>query len=191
MKPTPAGKEKVVFQGKIFEIIHQPMKLGKKIVQFEIARRSPGLRLLIINENKILLTKEFRYEQKEWDYRLPGGKVFDTLEEYNSVLGKKEDILKKAQRVAKKECEEETGLIPLTLKHIHTTALAATLDFRLYYFVVEKFKPGNDGQKLEEGEEIKPEWYTFEHVRKMCLNGAVKEDMSVAVLLRFLANLEK
>ena len=92
MKPTPAGKEKVVFQGKIFEIVNQPMNLGGKIVQFEIARRSPGIRLLIVDKNKILLAKEFRHEQKEWDYRLPGGKVFDTLGEYNTALGKKADI---------------------------------------------------------------------------------------------------
>ncbi len=186
MKPTPAGKENVVFQGKIFEIVNQPMNLGGKIVQFEIARRSPGIRLLIIDKDKILLTKEFRHEQNEWDYRLPGGKAFDTLGEYNYALSKNEDIVKKAVIAAKKECEEETGLIPLTLKHIHTTAPAATLDFKLYYFLVEKFKLGREGQKLEDGEDIKPEWFSFEQVRKMCLNGAIKEDMSVAVLLKFL-----
>jgi hypothetical protein len=39
------------------------------------------------------------------DYRLPGGKVFDTLKEYNEH---KDDIEKYALLSAKRECEEET-----------------------------------------------------------------------------------
>ena len=58
------------------------MKLGDKKMTFEKARRAPGVRLLIIKKNKILITKEYRDEIGEFDYRLPGGKVFDKLEEY-------------------------------------------------------------------------------------------------------------
>jgi hypothetical protein len=45
------------------------------------------VRIIIQNEEKkILLTKEFRYELDAYDWRLPGGKVVDTLDEYLSIL---------------------------------------------------------------------------------------------------------
>jgi 8-oxo-dGTP pyrophosphatase MutT (NUDIX family) len=85
------------------------MKMGDTERIWEIARRSPGVRLILRDGDKILLTKEYRKELDAVDYRLPGGKVFDTLEEYNAY---KQDIEKYALRAARRECEEETGLIP-------------------------------------------------------------------------------
>ncbi len=43
---------------------------------FETAVRSPGVRLIIVKDNQMLITKEFRGELDDYDYRLPGGKVF-------------------------------------------------------------------------------------------------------------------
>ncbi|MEI8091899.1 MAG: hypothetical protein WCG98_06930 [bacterium] len=52
-----------------------------------------------------MLTKEFRKELDDFDYRLPGGKVFDTLNEYNEH---RDDIANYALTAVKRECEEET-----------------------------------------------------------------------------------
>jgi 8-oxo-dGTP pyrophosphatase MutT (NUDIX family) len=49
---------------------------------------------------------------------LPGGKVFDTLIEYNK---NKKDIKKYALVAAKRECEEEVGLIPKSPKLYHVS----------------------------------------------------------------------
>ena len=68
--------ENIVFRGKIVEVVQDAKR--------EFARRSPGVRLLIIKGNQTLLTKEYREEIKSFDYRLPGGKVFDTLVNYNN-----------------------------------------------------------------------------------------------------------
>lgn len=65
--------------------------------------------MIVCDKNKILLTKEYRKELKGVDYRLPGGKVFDTLAEYNK---NKKNIKKYALIAAKRECEEEVGLVP-------------------------------------------------------------------------------
>ena len=75
-------KETSLFRGKIIEVVEKDIE-GRK---FEIARRSPGVRIIIRDGNKILITKEYRYEHNSYDYRLPGGKVFDTLEEFNSKI---------------------------------------------------------------------------------------------------------
>jgi ADP-ribose pyrophosphatase len=181
---SSSGKEKVIFQSKKFEIILQPMKIGKKIVEFDIARRPPGVRLLIIKNRKILLTREFRSELNGYDYRLPGGKVFDTIEEYRAALRKNNNIMKYATSAAKKECIEETGLRPLKMKHIHTTPPGSTVIWDLFYFLISDFKV--EKQNPEIGEVIRPEWHTFEDVKKMCLDGRIQEDRTVALLLRFL-----
>jgi 8-oxo-dGTP pyrophosphatase MutT (NUDIX family) len=64
--------------------------------------------LLITKGNSILLTKERRQEHNAYDYRLPGGKVFDTLAAFNEKLAQGEDIFTYAEIAAKKECKEET-----------------------------------------------------------------------------------
>ena len=148
---------------------------------FEYAERSPGVRLLIVKGKKILLTKEYRTEVRKYDYRLPGGKIFDTFEEYQQG---KQHLLKHAITAAKRECQEETGLIPLHSKHLSTAHAGATIIWDLYYFLVDRFNRGK--QKLGKDEDIVPEWKTFAEVKKLCLTGQIAEDRTVGVLLRFL-----
>ena len=183
-KLKPIGKEQILFEGKTFEIINQPFKAGGKLKNLEIARRSPGVRLIILKNNKILLTKEYRVELKNYDYRLPGGKVFDTLEEYKKALKSKTDILKFAIEAAKKECLEETGLIVKKIKHYHTSHAGQTIVWDLFYFIVYDFEKSR--QNLEFGEVIHPEWKTFDEVKDFCFNNKIKEDRSVGILLKFL-----
>ncbi|MFH1127587.1 MAG: NUDIX domain-containing protein [archaeon] len=185
--PKPAGDEKVVYSGRIFEVVRQPMNVGGKMVEFEIVRRSPGVRLLIVKESKMLLVREYRSELRGFDFRLPGGKVFDSLAEYKRALDAGVDVMGYARDAAKKECLEETGLIAKRVEHIHTTASGATVVWDLFYFVVDDFCESKSGSQPEDGEVIHPEWKTFDEVRKMCLDKEVKEDRSVAVIFRFLS----
>jgi hypothetical protein len=46
------------------EVVHQLVKIDGQELIFEIAKRSPGVRLIICDKNKILLTKEYRTEYK-------------------------------------------------------------------------------------------------------------------------------
>lgn len=179
-----SGPEKITYSGKIFQVIEQPMICDGCNKIFELARRSPGTRLIIIrNNNEMLITKEFRGEHNGVDYRLPGGKVFDTLEEYKNHLD--EDLLPYAKVAAKKECLEETGLIPKNIKHFATSKAGATVEWDLYYFMVDKFEENPEGQHLEEGEDIEIEWKTFAEVKKLCAEGLINEDRSVGVLFKF------
>ena len=174
--------EKILYEGKIFEVLQYPMKVGTKEVMFEKVRRSPGTRLLIVKKNKILLTKEYRHELKKNDYRLPGGKVFDTLKEYHQA--KDRDITQEALRAAKKECLEETGLSPTKIILFDILRAGATIEWDLFYFLVTEFEVKE--QKLEEGEQIQVEWKTFSEAKHMCLNKEISEDRTIGVLLRFL-----
>lgn len=189
--PNAAGDEKIAYSGRIFEVVKQPMKVGGKIVDFEIARRSPGVRLLIVRDGKILLVKEFRTEHNGFDYRLPGGKVFDSIKDYKKALDGGKDILKYAVEAARKECLEETGISAKRIEHIHTARCGASVSWDMYYFLVENFEERDGRQSLEDGEIIFPVWKTFDEAKQLCLNGDVKEDRTVGVLLRFLLGWQK
>ncbi len=177
-------KEKIIFQWKIIEVVHQLVKLDWQELVFEIARRSPGVRLIVCDKNKILLTKEYRKELKVRDYRLPGGKVFDTLSEYNKH---KKDIKKYARIAAKRECEEEVWLTPQDAKLYYVSTAWATVERDLYYFIVTKFISHVKWQQLEVGEYIDVEWKTKKEILALIKKWDMHEDRSVGVLLRYLS----
>lgn len=178
--------EKILFEGKTFEILNKNYRHGSRNFSVEIARRSPGVRLLILKNSRMLLIKEYRYELNDYDYRLPGGKVFDSLKEYNEKMRNTSSILHYATEAAKKECLEETGLIVKNIKYIITSNAGLTVRWDLFYFVVDDFEQNKTGQALGENEEIYLEWKTFDKVKEMCLNNKIKEYRSVGVILSYL-----
>ena len=188
-KEMERGEEKIVYQGKIIEVVQQGFGTGKDERIFEFARRSPGTRLIIpTQDRKFLVTKEFRHELNDYDYRLPGGKVFDTLKEYNQFLKLGDDILGKAKIAAAKEALEEVGIIVKDMVHFSTSKAGATVVWDLFYFVVTEYEKHESGQHLERGENIEVMEITRDEAREICLDGRMKEDRSVAAVLRFLDN---
>ena len=190
----PIGVPQEKFRGHLIRISTQRMKLrsGKELV-FEMAERPPGVRILVTDGTRILLTKEWRSESNDWDYRLPGGKVFDSVDEYlqGTSTGNIDDF---ARDTAKKELKEETSL-DLSLDsfgQIHRSICGATIVWDLYYFLVKL--PKEQVRELDaittlEGEQTHPQWFSFDDVRKLCIDGHVREDRTVGVLFRYLESM--
>ncbi|MCK4884413.1 MAG: NUDIX domain-containing protein, partial [Candidatus Diapherotrites archaeon] len=181
--------EKTLYNGKIFETITQEWVIESNnnktnTINIEIVRRSPGVRAIAIKDNKILLNREYRLEHDGFDYRLPGGKVFDTLEEYTDKSDT--DIIKHASDAVKKELLEEAGLVAKTVNYINCTKAGATIIWDLYYFEIPDFEISKNGKNLEENEIIHSEWKSLDEVEQMCINGDIQEDRSIGVLLRYL-----
>ncbi|OGG53353.1 hypothetical protein A2851_00030 [Candidatus Kaiserbacteria bacterium RIFCSPHIGHO2_01_FULL_53_29] len=184
--PIPSGPEKVTYQGKIIEVVEQPMRVGEKTINFEFARRAPGTRLIIpTHDGKIILTKEYRPEIKDYDFRLPGGKVFDTLKEYNSFLKTNGDIKAKAHEAAVKEAREEVGIVAGDAELFGISKCGTTVEWDLYYFVVRSYTE-ETGQDLEAGEDIAVVPTTLANAKEMCLDGRIQEERSALMLLRYL-----
>jgi len=101
--------------------------------------------MIIAKDGKLLLLREYRYELKREDYRLPGGKVFDALESFVSFQG---DILNAAEDALKKEAEEEAGILVEPFSFLGKSLCGATIEWDLYYFEVSQFKQ-LPSQKLE------------------------------------------
>ena len=51
---------------------------------------------------------------------------------------------------------------------------------------MKEFEKNQQGQELEEGEDITVERKTREEVKELCLQGEIREERTVGVLFRFL-----
>ena len=176
--------EKITHKGKMIEVVQRDVEQNGKVKTFEFARRSPGTRLIIVDGENILLTKEFRHEVGGYDYRLPGGKVYDSLEEYNTALVSGVEIVEVAKQAAIKEAMEEVGIEVKDISFFHKSVCGATVVWDLFYFVVKDFEKTK--QNLEDGEDISVVEVSKEKVKSMCLSGEIGEERSALVLFRYL-----
>lgn len=81
---NPTGHEVILGEGQILELLAFEVEVNGKKKMFERARRPPGVRVIVAREVHILLSREYRREQGKYDYRLPGGKVMDTISEFRA-----------------------------------------------------------------------------------------------------------
>lgn len=183
---SPNEQEKIVAKGNIFELVHTTQPDGRV---FERARRAPGVRVIIYNakHDMVLLTREFRSELNGWDYRLPGGKVFDLLDEYAAFRDSGQDISVPAAEKARAESLEEAGVVVNHLEHVATSNLGATAEWDLYVFETSDWHESPEGQHLEAGEQIEANnWYSYKEVEDMILDGKMQEERIALILLRWL-----
>lgn len=119
--------EKVLFEEGIFEFVSEEkcyvINSNKRNIKRTFVRRPPGVRAIIINnKDEILLSREYRYELELFDYRLPGGKVFDSLDEYKKSMANN-NVLENAYKAVAKEVREEVG-ISVRKPVLYTTSYA-------------------------------------------------------------------
>lgn len=177
----PELTDKIAFSGKIGEVVHTEQPDGRV---FERYRRPPGTRIVVISaDGKILITKEHRGETGNIDLRLPGGKVRDSLAAYKKLLKSGQDIIEAAKEAAVKEVLEETGLIVKNIEFLTKANAGATVEWDLYYFLVNEHEDNPEGQKLEPGEDITVSWMDPSEIRQAILAGTMQEWRSVGVLL--------
>jgi len=189
--------EKIIYQGKIVELVEYPIEHDGNIKIFEKARRSPGVRLMIETpEGNFLLNKEKRHELGlAEDLRLPGGKVFDSLTAYNEFLSNQNDeneLLEKAKDAAIKEAKEEVGIIVKDIEFLYVSKCGATMEWDLYYFVVKSYEKSEkelgDTEHLEIVDTVE---ISKTELKEKALSGEMSEDRSVAVVLKYLHSKEK
>lgn len=72
-----------------------------------------------------------RHELKGYDLSAaPGGKVFDSLNEYSTFMQSDEDIAGAVLAAAAKEAREEVGVDPRTSEIFHKSVAGATMEMR-------------------------------------------------------------
>ncbi len=180
------------FSWKIVKIVHQDMKKWDNQITYEWAERSPWVRCIIVNTHwDICISKEHRTELNSWqwwyDYRLPWGKVFDSLSEYEDFLASWWSILNACMEACEREAKEEVGVTSKSLRHVHTSWCGTTMRRDLYYFQLTDIKIGT--QELDGMEHIEFDRYSKEQVIELCLHWKIHEDRSVATLFRYIHSL--
>lgn len=179
-------EEEIFAQGRLFELVHIEQPDGRV---FEVARRAPGVRVIIADEQnqKVLLTREFRRELNGWDYRLPGGKVYDTLEEFESARASNDDILEAVRHKSIAEASEEAGVSVEDVELYSKSTLGATVEWDLYVMVATAWQVDEAGQSLEAGEDIEAvDWVDYDRAKQMVMDGDINEDRIALILLRWL-----
>lgn len=186
--------EKSVFNNGFFEFLETEEEFiidGQvKNIKRTMVRRPPGIRALIVDKDKkqILLSKEFRYELNEWDYRLPGGKVFDSLEDYKESLNRN-DVLEHVEKTVPKEVLEEVGLIVRNPNLLKVSKDGAGVIWDLYYYEITDYEVSENGPQLEENEFVDGfVWKSYDEVIKLCSTHEIHEDRTIGILLTYILN---
>lgn len=184
--------EKSVFDNGFFEFLETEEEFlihgEKRSIKRKMVRRPPGIRALIIDKNqkKILLSREFRYELNTFDFRLPGGKVFDNLADYKASL-ERGDVLENVEKTVPKEVLEEVGIIVNKQNLLKISKDGAGVIWDLYYYEISDYEISSDGPQLEENEIVEGfVWKSYDEIVVLCQNQQIHEDRTVAVLLTYI-----
>lgn len=185
-----------IFDNGFFEFVkaEQEFEINgeKKLIKRNMVRRPPGIRAIIVKkqEKKVLLSREFRFELNKWDYRLPGGKVFDSLKDYQVAL-KDDTVLMNVEKTVAKEVMEEVGIQVNKQLLFKISPDGSGVVWDLFYYEITDFEIIKNGQHLEEDEMVEGfVWKTFDEVKKMCIEGDINEDRTVGVLLTYILKCE-
>lgn len=135
----------------------------------EIVEHSGGASVLCVREGKVALVKQFRYAYGEAIYEIPAGK-----------LNAGEDPF----LAAKRELEEETGLVADRL--VHRFTLYPTPGYtneKIYIYEAEGVRAG--AQHLDEGEFLNVEFVPVPEALCMVEDGTIKDAKSIVALLDY------
>lgn len=189
--------DRIVYSSQLFQVIRRTQrntfevdgKETQKEVTYELVRRPPGVRAIIVENEKLLLNREYRFELNDWDYRLPGGKVFDDAVSYQEAIHAGQVDAAIISQL-KNEVREEADIEVQSYRLLKKSTCGFTVEWDLYYFLVDQFQilpsfASADSQKSEY-EFIQHVWVPFQEALQLCAANKVSEDRSASVLMRFL-----
>lgn len=163
-------KGKTVYDGKILKLEVDEVELpdGSTSVR-ECVRHNGGAAVLLVNDGKILLVKQFRYLYCKEIYEIPAGK-----------LEKGEEAIKAAAR----ELEEETGYRAKLVRLFELYPSVGYTDEIIHVFLAEEFE--FVGRKLDDGEFLDCEFVETERLLKMIECGEICDAKTVAAVYAYL-----
>ena len=164
---------KKIFQGKVISLrVDEIITKGDVKGEREVISHNGGSAVLAVKDGKILLERQFRYPYGEEIWEIPAGK-----------RDKDEEFI----QTAKRELEEETGLIPLTLKQILTLYPSpGYTDEIIGVFFADNFKQGK--LKFDDTEFLTSQWVDEQKVYEMIDSGEIKDAKTLAAILWYKAS---
>jgi 8-oxo-dGTP pyrophosphatase MutT (NUDIX family) len=171
------------------------MQVGDSVVNFEQVVRPPGVRVIVVDETEqvVYLTQELRAETNGWDWRVPGGKVFDNIGDYLPYFLNEEadshtqGLLTEVMKAATREAEEELGATLNDATLLGHSACGATVHWDLF-FVLAHIKVHRENAP-EPGEVITVNRVQWDEALNLIDRGEVREERSAVWLRRILLRL--
>lgn len=158
------------FTGRILSLTVDEVELpdGSKSNR-ECVRHSGGAAVLLINDGKVLLVKQYRYLYGKEIYEIPAGKL---------------NAGEEPMLAAARELEEETGYKAKLKRLIDLYPSPGYTDeiIHIYYAVEYSFV----GQKLDEGEFLNCRFIPLTEVLKMIESGEICDAKTVSAVLKFI-----
>jgi ADP-ribose pyrophosphatase len=167
----------LIYDGKIVKLFKDNVMLenGEKAVR-EVIKHSGGVCILAaienpaaINNPNILFVRQYRYPQEKILLELPAGKLEHGEEPIDC---------------ARRELEEETGLITQNLKEFGLIVPTPAYDTeKIYCYIADGLRQSK--QKLDKDEFLDVEQIPLLTAAEMIMNGEINDSKTVAFLLKY------
>lgn len=165
-------EKKYVYQGKILSVRCDDALLPDgKPCKREIIEHSGGACVLYIENESVLLVKQYRYAYGELLYEIPAGKLEKGEDPANTAL---------------RELEEEAGIKAekAELLFVDYPSPGYTNEKIYIYEVKDGVKTK---QNLDEGEFLTAEFIPLDRVKQMLKSGEIRDGKTVIALLSYFA----
>lgn len=159
-----------IFDGVVVKLCVDEVRLedGREAKR-EIVTHGGGACVLAVKDGKVLLERQFRYAVGEELIELPAGK----RDEGESLCD-----------TAKRELEEETGLVPLNLRRVcDFYPSPAYTSEKIGVFYADEFENGKIN--FDETEELTSFWVDVDEAYRMVLNGEITDAKTVIAITRY------
>ena len=162
---------KTIYNGKILKLNVDSVELPNgKTASREYINHSGGSAVLYVENNKVLLVRQFRYAYGKEIYEIPAGK-----------LEKGED----PKLAAKRELEEETGYLANDLKELFKLYPSpGYTDEILYVYLAENCIKSHVNP--DEDEFLEWEFIEIDKICKMIERGEICDAKTVAAIYRYI-----
>ena len=161
--------EKRVFNGVVFNVDEVKVEVHKKMLTRQVVRHAPVVVIVAVNnDNKVLLTSEYRIGPNEVTTNLPAGFI---------------DEGETPEQAALRELREETGFVgtdPVVMTKIYSSE---GFTDEAAYLVFVHYDMENVGTHFDSDEYVNHKEVDFEQAKRMVLNGEIKSAQSTSAIL--------
>lgn len=168
-------KKNYMFRGKIITVRCDDAQLpdGKPCFR-EFIEHNGGACVLYVEDDKVLLVRQYRYPYGESVYEIPAGKL---------------DLGEEPIKAAARELEEEGGIIAdeLELLYVYYPSPGYTNE-KIYIYQAHGGK--KTSAHLDEGEYLDAEFVPLARVREMLKNGELHDGKTIVALQYYLLSIK-
>lgn len=164
-------KENVIFDGKILKLVCDDVQLQNgAMAKREIVHHHGGAAVLLVDNGKVLLVKQFRYSYGKELYEIPAGKLEENEDEMIA---------------AARELEEETGYRAKLQHLMDIYPTPGYADEIIHIYLAKEFERAK--QHLDENEFLDVVFKDLDEVEKMISNGEICDAKTVCAVLKYLS----